>query len=277
MSTARAGVFSQPPKVVIAPIDRSAKKKLDPIITAEELNKILPNYTDENKKYIKVWECDDYRKYSPGEQCLDMFFEAAEPEKGITVIDWGCGTGRAALKISEHGLDCTAVDFAYNALDKEVKAKTKNNPLFRFVEHDITQPTDLTAQLGFCTDVMEHLPTDEVDAAVQAGRMFHQDDPCLDWQMANVVRRANRELATLKAMYNRLRKLKRYEGVNPVVGIQFLEESKGKLRFPFLVGVGPMCPFAAIRHVSGRSPLRRGLHVRRCPWPAPIARRYPAT
>ena len=43
--------------------------------------------------------------------------------------------------------------------------------------------------------------------------------------------RANRELATLKAMYNRLTKLKRYEGVNPAVGIQFLEESKGKLRF----------------------------------------------
>ena len=42
--------------------------------------------------------------------------------------------------------------------------------------------------------------------------------------------RANRELATLKAMYNRLTKLKRYEGVNPAVGIQFLEESKGKLR-----------------------------------------------
>ena len=42
---------------------------------------------------------------------------------------------------------------------------------------------------------------------------------------------ANRELATLKAMYNRLSRLKRFAGTNPVVGIQFLEESRGKLRF----------------------------------------------
>ena len=167
MSTAKTGVFSQPPKVIIAPIDRGKKKQEDPIITAKEIAKLFPEPTEEQKKYIKVWKHDPYRKYSPGEQCVDMFLEAAEPELGCTLIDWGCGTGRAALHLSEYGLDVTAVDFAFNCLDKEVKEKTKNNKLFRFVEHDITQPTELTATYGFCTDVMEHLPTDQVDDAIE--------------------------------------------------------------------------------------------------------------
>jgi 2-polyprenyl-3-methyl-5-hydroxy-6-metoxy-1,4-benzoquinol methylase len=113
MSTAKAGVFSQPPTVKVEPV-KKGKKKEDLIITAEELAKILPEYTEEQKKYIKCWDHEPYRRFSPGENCLETFVEAAQPAKGCTVIDWGCGTGRAALKLHEHGLDVTAVDFAYN-------------------------------------------------------------------------------------------------------------------------------------------------------------------
>ncbi len=46
--------------------------------------------------------------------------------------------------------------------------------------------------------------------------------------------RLNRELATLKAMYNRLgmgkKGLKKYDGANPVVDVEALEESEGRLR-----------------------------------------------
>jgi len=201
MSTARAGVFSQPPKVLIEPIKKDAKKKKkkDPIITAEELNKIMPVYTEEQKKYIKMWEEHPlYRIGSPGEDCVDIFLKEAVPEVGCTLIDWGCGPGRASLKLSEYGLDVTAVDFAFNCLDSgtpeildpkdadgnpllapsgdpvkvipafpDIKAATKNNKKFRFVEHDITQPTELTATYGFCVDVMEHLPEEDIDAAIE--------------------------------------------------------------------------------------------------------------
>jgi hypothetical protein len=35
--------------------------------------------------------------------------------------------------------------------------------LIAFVEHDLTKPLDLRATYGFCTDVLEHIPTEDVD------------------------------------------------------------------------------------------------------------------
>ena len=43
--------------------------------------------------------------------------------------------------------------------------------------------------------------------------------------------RVNRELATLKNMFNRCIEWKKFEGENPVKGVEYLKESKGKLRF----------------------------------------------
>ena len=43
--------------------------------------------------------------------------------------------------------------------------------------------------------------------------------------------RANRELATLRALFSRCKEWKKFEGENPVQGVKFLKESKGKMRF----------------------------------------------
>ena len=43
--------------------------------------------------------------------------------------------------------------------------------------------------------------------------------------------RANRELATLKSMFNRLIEWNKFDGSNPVVGVKFLPEPKTKVRY----------------------------------------------
>ena len=43
--------------------------------------------------------------------------------------------------------------------------------------------------------------------------------------------RLNRELAVLKALFNRMREWKRYEGENPVEGVEFLKEPRTRLRY----------------------------------------------
>jgi integrase len=43
--------------------------------------------------------------------------------------------------------------------------------------------------------------------------------------------KCNRELAVLKSLFNRCLEWKKFEGENPVKGVQFLKESKGRLRF----------------------------------------------
>lgn len=163
MSTARAGMKGTVPKVVIG---KAPPKEYS--ISKEDLIKIAPELamTDEQKKYIKCWEVDDYRKVAPGERLVDLFLETADPKEGVTIVDWGCGTGRASKKLYEAGLDVTMVDFAFNCLDDEVKALAEDNDRMRFMEHDLNKRITLPSQYGFCTDVMEHIPEDEIDAVL---------------------------------------------------------------------------------------------------------------
>lgn len=133
-------------------------------IKGDDISRIL-DMSKEKQKYIKCWNVDGYRKISPGVNCVEMFLDAVEESapdsKGGTLIDFGCGTGRAAKLLDEH-FDVTPMDFAPNCLDEEVAEHFGG----RFVEHDITKKTPLRAEWGYCTDVMEHLPPEEVDDAL---------------------------------------------------------------------------------------------------------------
>ena len=81
---------------------------------------------DEREKYDKAWESSQYRKYSPGERIFDKIVNQLEPEEGDTLIDFGCGTGRAAQKFADMGLEVTGVDIAENALDEGVSIEAWN-------------------------------------------------------------------------------------------------------------------------------------------------------
>jgi SAM-dependent methyltransferase len=101
---------------------------------------------------------------------VERFVEIAKPDGKI--IDFGCGTGRAALKMQEMGLDVLAVDFTDNCRDKPALALS-------FLQWDLTRPLPVSAPYGYCTDVMEHIPTDLVGTVISnimasAERVFFQ-------------------------------------------------------------------------------------------------------
>ncbi len=114
----------------------------------------------EQDKYEKMWEYKSYRSMSPGEDCVSEFIERFKPQG--TVIDFGCGTGRAGLKLSEFGCDVTLIDFTGNSRDVEAQ-------LLPFLKHDLTMPIPLpnVAEYGYCTDVMEHIEPENVAKVVQ--------------------------------------------------------------------------------------------------------------
>ena len=64
--------------------------------------------------------------------------------------------------------NATLVDFAINCLDPDVKDLIDSglDDWISFVEHDLTQPIDLRSDYGFCCDVMEHIPEEDVDAVL---------------------------------------------------------------------------------------------------------------
>lgn len=111
----------------------------------------------EKEKYERMWSHSTYRKYSPGEDILHYFLDVADPQGRI--IDFGCGTGRAAKKLSDFGYDVVLVDFASNSRDPEAQH-------LPFIEWDLTQPLIIQGEYGYCTDVMEHIPPEDVDTVI---------------------------------------------------------------------------------------------------------------
>jgi hypothetical protein len=119
---------------------------------------------DEVEKYTKVWSHPKYRECAPGELSAGFFLSLAKPKPTDTVIDFGCGTGRGGLEISKH-CNVRLVDFTDNSLDPEVK-KALNGKI-RFEQHDLTKPIEGLERFGYCTDVMEHIPTDDVGVVLR--------------------------------------------------------------------------------------------------------------
>jgi SAM-dependent methyltransferase len=145
----------------------------------------------EQQKYEAMWAHHQYRAVAPGEHLVHKFFELARPRPGATVIDFGCGTGRGAFMMALLGpkdIKVEMVDFAANCLDPDVVEIMKGQPhALSFTQADLTQPIPLTAEYGYCTDVMEHIPPVDVDCVLMnvlkaAQHVFFQiscvDDVC---------------------------------------------------------------------------------------------------
>jgi len=112
----------------------------------------------EQEKYTLMWEKPEYRQVSPGAECVEGFLEVANPQ-GL-VIDFGCGTGRAAVKLNAGGLDVLLLDFADNCRDPEAAH-------LPFALADLRRPIAHVGDFGFCADVMEHIEPAHVELVIQ--------------------------------------------------------------------------------------------------------------
>lgn len=107
----------------------------------------------ERDKYRLMWQLDAYRDHAPGEFLVDLFEGTVKPDS--LILDFGCGTGRAALELHKRGHRVLCIDFADNCRDQEAID-------LPFLEWDLSRPIPARAKYGLCTDVMEHIPTDDV-------------------------------------------------------------------------------------------------------------------
>jgi SAM-dependent methyltransferase len=130
--------------------------------------KIEP-YNIEAARYRKLWESAQYREIAPGEYCAMEFLNRAKPEPDATLIDFGCGTGRGGALLAKVGkLRVTLVDFADNSLDVEVAKFCRERPeRIGFHVADLTKTLPMNAAYGYCTDVLEHIPTDDVPTVLR--------------------------------------------------------------------------------------------------------------
>jgi len=120
----------------------------------------------EKEKYECIWNLPGYRRYSPGENHVETFLKFISPNSIIN--DYGCGTGRASLKMKKAGHKVLMIDIASNALDEEVKQALDNQ--LKFVCKDLRNMNfDVpSSDWGYCCDVMEHIPPDDINKVLKA-------------------------------------------------------------------------------------------------------------
>jgi len=118
------------------------------------MNAVAREEMSEQAKYEALWSKDTYRADSPGDRAVELFLRWADPRKGETLRDLGCGTARAGQALADYGLDVTLYDFARNAVEEGIELP--------FVQHDLNDPVPgEIADWAFCADVMEHLPPEQ--------------------------------------------------------------------------------------------------------------------
>lgn len=118
---------------------------------------------EEKAKYEKAWAHDDYREYAPGEYIVEKYVVWCKPKRN-RIIDFGAGTGRAALALYNLGFDVTLIDIADNCLDESVRDRLGRNLVIANLWDKIEVPR---AEEGYCTDVMEHIPPEHVEAVIE--------------------------------------------------------------------------------------------------------------
>jgi SAM-dependent methyltransferase len=107
----------------------------------------------EQELYSTVWDSvDAYGVHSPGANHVPIFRSMAESTG--SVLDAGCGSGRAGLLLQDLGYRVVYCDFVSEGLDPRV-------PPTLFAKSALWK--DLTRVTGFvdytyCCDVMEHIP-----------------------------------------------------------------------------------------------------------------------
>jgi hypothetical protein len=119
-----------------------------------------PAPMSEVQKYEAMWQTPLYREVAPGESFADHFIEIADPQLTDVIVDFGCGTGRGGKKIADlTRCEVQLVDFADNCRDEG-----NNLP---FTVADLTKPIGVSGNIGYCTDVMEHIPPGDVPDVIQ--------------------------------------------------------------------------------------------------------------
>lgn len=119
---------------------------------------------DEKTKYETVWrDCARYGKdwtdRGLGRKYKNWFTDRATP--AATVIDFGCGNGTSLKWLTSCGYYATGIDIAENSHKgdrKDIHIGDLRNRV------DVQQLP--IAQFGLCTDLMEHIPTRDVDTVL---------------------------------------------------------------------------------------------------------------
>jgi len=120
----------------------------------------------EKAKYEKVWdECSRYGKdwtdAGLGKPYKVPFLK--EVKRGSTVFDFGCGNGTSLGWMKSQGFYPLGIEIASNA----ILPRYFDDVHFADLRDASALETLYEASYGLCTDLMEHIPTEDVDTVLE--------------------------------------------------------------------------------------------------------------
>lgn len=112
----------------------------------------------ERIKYQRVWnEIPKYGNMSPAEKMLPCIMTVLDTYKVKTVLDAGCGSGKALKRLLDAGYDVTGIDITLNGLyDGSLRDHCIESVLW---DVPLVKPFDMVISF----DVLEHIPPEKVD------------------------------------------------------------------------------------------------------------------
>jgi len=120
---------------------------------------------DHKNKFEKVWDKGNYRLGSTAQRMVPIIL--ANIPEGVTINDYGCGTGRAEVEIFQQrpAQKINMIDIAENALETSaLKILTNPGSPLSFILADLT---DLSAvphsEWGICINVLMTVQPDKLD------------------------------------------------------------------------------------------------------------------
>ncbi len=140
----------------------------------------------EKAKYERVWQLPEYSLNSPGARHAQKFMNTIQAVMGDKVTsdyklaDYGCGTGRAARFFSKLGFNVTGFDITLSGVEFE----QRDNLIFK--QQCLWEPIDGVFDFGYCTDVLEHIPTNKVNDVIESIAMSIKIDGIVYFNISTV-------------------------------------------------------------------------------------------
>ncbi len=119
----------------------------------------------EKTKYETVWtEIPEYGEYSPAMRVVDSAMALCKERNARTLLDAGCGVGRATAAFVDAGFEAVGVDITLKGVGQEIREAYAG----RFFECTLwDMPKEWAAfDFIFCVDVMEHIHPTMVGATL---------------------------------------------------------------------------------------------------------------
>lgn len=124
----------------------------------------------EQDKYEEMWAVEQYAAMSPGVEAIPFFLDMAGLKGETlhptpTLLDAGCGSGRASRALVDLGFDVAMADITDAGLDRTV---ADGIPFVRTALWSDLSPVAYAHHGGlrfdyvYCCDVLEHVPTEAV-------------------------------------------------------------------------------------------------------------------